>query len=284
MIDYYKIKMISALSWQGGMRYSREVLRKAYQLLSQYNLSRPQKEEPAPQWVPKNTQCIQLYEDSRRARLEDLNRRGLKIGQEDWELPGEDFWKNSLVPSFEVPGGVETHVNTKVWKEFSEKIYRDMQPGWERKIELANVVLSQLEKGTSSGVSGAGLLPIRMPNFFENPEVDPPRVFDALLKGINSGTIAGPLLPSPETCIRINALLSVPKPGGDRRQVGDLSSPKESEFTQDRSFNKNVNPALRTCWPLTQLTAKQFSIMVKSMGKGAGCRKLISARHINACQ
>ena len=249
------------------------MLRKAKQLLEHYKLSCPQEEEPAPPWVPKNGQCIQLYEDSRRARLEDLRKRGLEISQEDWELPGEDFWKNSQVPSFEAPVGVETHVNTQVWRDLSGKIYSDMQPGWERKMELANVVLSQLERGTSSGVNGDGLLPIKMPNFFENPEVDPPRVFDALLRGINSGTIAGPLLPSPGTCVRINALLSVPKPGGDRRQVGDLSSPKESEFTRDRSFNKNVDPTLKTCWPLTQLTAKQFSIMVRSMGKGAWMAK-----------
>ena len=50
--------------------------------------------------------------------------------------------------------------------------------------------------------------------------------------------------------------------------MGDLSSPKESEFTEDRSFNMNVDVSLGTCWPLTQLTAKQFSIMVRSMGKG----------------
>ena len=76
--------------------------------------------------------------------------------------------------------------------------------------------------------------------------MDPPRVLDALLKGIGNKTIAGPFWPSPQFCRRINALLSVPKPGGDRRQVGDLLSPGGSEFEPDKSFNKNVDKSLET--------------------------------------
>ena len=93
------------------------------------------------------------------------------LAPQDWEFPGEEFWANSLVPSFTAPAGVETHVNIQVWRELSANMYRDMRPGWERKTELANIVLFQLKKGTSSGVSGAGLLPINVPNFFENPEM-----------------------------------------------------------------------------------------------------------------
>ena len=196
--------IISVFGWQAEPGYKREVVEKARQWLKQLTLSCPQKEDLAPLWVPKNTRCINLYDESRRARLEDLRKTKCKISKEDWELPGEDFWANNLVPHFTAPASVETHVNIEVWRELAANMYRDMRPGWERKTELANIVLAQLKNGTSSGVSGAGLLPINVPNFFENPEIDPPRVFDALLKDITNGTIAGPLLPSSERCFRIN--------------------------------------------------------------------------------
>ena len=207
--------------------------------------------------------------ESRRVRLKALCEAGEEIGPKDWENPGPEFWTNSLVPFFAPPLNVESHVDIEAWRVLSDRIDKERKPGWERKLELATAVLSQLKNGVSSGVRGAGLEPINMPNFFEDLEVDPPRVLDALLKGIKNRTIAGPLSPSPQRCRRINALLSVPKPGGERRQVGDLSSPGESEFSPDKSFNNNVDRALETCWPLTQLTAKQFALMIKSMGVGA---------------
>ena len=37
----------------------------------------------------------------------------------------------------------------------------------------------------------------------------------------------------------------------------------------DKSFNGNVDPNLKSCWPLTQLNARQFSFMVRNMGIGA---------------
>ena len=186
--------------------------------------------------------------------------------QRDWEDPGPEFWSNSSVPYYAPPANVETNVDIRMWRELSDRICRERKPGWERMYEVANEVLLQLKNGTSSGVTGAGLLPIKMRNCFEDLEVDPPRVMDALLKGIMNKTIAGPLSPSPQRCRRINALLSVPKPDGDRRQVGDLSSPGKSEFCPDKSFNENVDKSLEACWPLTQLTAKQFSFMIRSMG------------------
>ena len=108
-----------------------------------------------------------------------------------------------------------------------------------------------------------------MGNYFEDLVLDPPRMLDTLLKAIRNKTIAGPFLPSAERCRRINAFLSVPKPGGERRQVGDLSSPKATRSVVDKSFNGNVDPELELSWPLTQLSAQQFSHMILSMGKGS---------------
>ena len=188
-----------------------------------------------------------------------------KVAQEE---PEPDFWRNEIIPFHEAPDEVQTHVNTTVWRELTAEIAASQVPGWERRLELANEVLFQLEKGVDSGVSGLGLSPIYVKNCFKEPDVDIPRVFDALLSAIRAGTMAGPLEKSGDRCKRINGFLSISKPGGHRRQVGDLSRPMESDGV-DKSFNGNVDPGLKSCWPLEQLSAKQFSYMLLSMGKGA---------------
>ena len=76
------------------------------------------------------------------------------------------------------------------------------------------------------------------------PDLDIPRVFDALMSAVKDGTMAEPLGKTEDLCKRINGFLSVPKPGGHRRQVGDLSRPKGCGGV-DRSFNKNVDPNLK---------------------------------------
>ena len=142
-------------------------------------------------------------------------------------------------------------------------------PGWRRRKQLAYIVLRQLEEGASSGVNGPGLLPVRVENCLLNQEVDPPRVLDTLLKAVRDKVIAGPFKKAPDLCRRINSFLSIPKPGGDRRQVGDLSQSDKSKGPVDKSFNGNVDPSLKSVWPLNQLNAKQFSRMIRSMGVGA---------------
>ena len=227
---------------------------------------------PAPlgiQWKPKNPEQVQLYEDSRQARMKSLEALGRGLSRADWEEPGPGFWENDSIPFFTGPVGVETHVDIEVWRNLLEEVQRNSLPGCERQLEIAREVLEQLSHGASSGVHGAGLLPIQVNNYFEDLAVDPPRMLDALLKAIRNQTMSGPFLPSYERCRRINSFLSAPKPGGERRQVGDLSSPKATRSAVDKSFNGNVDPNLELCWSLTQLTAQQFSYMVRSMGKGA---------------
>ena len=133
--------------------------------LNLFSLSSWPQEAPLSKWEPKNIECIRLYEDSRRARWRKLEEAGIQRSKEDWERPCQDFWSNSEVPHYATPENVETHVELVVWRHLTDRIGRERRPGWERRLELAEVVLDQLRNGTSSGVQGPGLLPIRMPNF-----------------------------------------------------------------------------------------------------------------------
>ena len=215
------------------------------------------------QWKPKNPDLIEEFERCRKKRIASLQSEGVSISKTGLENPGEEFWNRKDLPFYDLPVKVITHVSTKAWKEMTGEVERDKLPGWERRLYLANEVLKQLEAGVSSGVSGEGLLPIDVENMFLEPDTDIPRLMDALLNAVRAGTIAGPFERTKKNSERINSFLSVPKPNGDRRQVGNLSKPG------DRSFNKNVDPALARTWPLEQLTAKQFSFKLLSMGKGA---------------
>ena len=192
-----------------------------------------------------------------------LTSQGEAISRSDQENPGEEFWAREDLPYQDLPDTVTTHVSSRAWKELTEEVRRAKLPGWEKKCELAEAVLYQLENGVSSGVSGKGLLPIRVENVLHDLDKDAPRMMDALFSAIKAGTIAGPLVKSARNCRRVNSFLSIPKPNGDRRQVGDLSRP------DDRSFNSNVDPSLEATWPLEQVTARQFSYKLLSMGQGA---------------
>ena len=89
------------------------------------------------------------------------------------------------------------------------------------------------------------------------------------MKAVKDKTVAGPFKRIPGLDKRINSILSIPKPGGERRVVVNLSAPGGSPSTVDRSFNGNANKDLSRCWPLTQLNARQFALMIRSMGSGA---------------
>ena len=226
-------------------------------------------DDELPVWQPKNPQCIQAFERARKERLNDMKKKGLAISENDWENPGAKFWYEPTVPFCKAPQAVVTHVHTQVWAELTEEVAAMKLPGWERRYQLAVLVLEQLRNGVSSGVSGPGCSPIQVKNFFLDQEVDPPRVLDALLRAVKDKTMAGPFIKTPGRCRRINSIISVPKPGGERRVVVDLSAPDDSYFPVDRSFNGNVDKELRFIWPLTQLNARQFALMIRSMGTGA---------------
>ena len=218
-------------------------------------------------WEPKNPQLLRLFEESRERQKLKQEKLGPDTNKVALEEAEPEFWQKEELPAFSAPNQIETHVKTNVWRELTVELEAARAPGWERKSQLAKEVLFQLENGVDSGVSGPGLLPICVENCFIKPEMDIPRMFDALMSAVKEGTMAGPLEKTEALCRRINGFLSVPKPGGHTRQVGDLSRPMIGII--DRSFNGNVDPSLRKCWPLEQLTARQFSFMLISMGKGS---------------
>ena len=237
--------------------------------LCSYKNSADPMEDEAPAWQAKNRECIQLYEKAREQRLEDLIIKGQPLSGKVWEDPGPEFWEEQIVPFYQTPDVVITHVNTQIWADLTQELAVLRQPGWERRHQLALIVLKQLKEGASSGVSGPGLLPIQIENFFENPAVDPPRVLDSLLRAVRDKTMAGPFKTAPGSCRRINSILSIPKPGGDRRVVVNLSAPDASQVSVDRSFNGNVDKEIGSSWPLTQANSRQFALMIRSMGVGA---------------
>ena len=219
-------------------------------------------EDPIPRWKPKNPDCIRLYEEHRaKKQAESGDKSDQEQSQSEKEDPGDLFWNEQIIPFYQTPVGVTTHVKTDIWKVLAKQISVNKLPGWQRHLEMAEEVLCQLSEGATSEVSGPGLSPIHEENNFAEPDIDKPRVLDALLQAVRMGTISGPHKATPELTKRINSFLSVPKPGGERRQVGDMSRP------EGKSFNCNVNPALASCWPMSQLSAKQFSYMVVRMGK-----------------
>ena len=209
-------------------------------------------------WSPKCPELVELYKINIAKQSSTEGR-----GQSDQEDPGEEFWRDPRVPFHPAPEQVFTHVSVTGWKSLTEDVRRAAPPGWRRQVQLAETVLGQLESGASSGVSGQGWEKICVENHFENIEIDAPRMLDALLNAIRSGYISGPHCIDSVNVMRTNGFLSIPKPGGERRQVGDMSSPR------GMSFNDNVDMLVESEWPMTQLTAKKFSWMIKRMGVGA---------------
>ena len=156
------------------------------------------------QWQPKNPDYTLAFEDCRRKRVALLKSQGKAISRQDKESPGEEFWARKDLPHMDLPDKVTTHVSTRAWKELTEEVKRAELPGWERKVELADAVLFQLENGASSGVSGRGLLPIKVENGLQDLELDAPRMIDALFSAIKAKTIAGPLVMMAKNCHRVN--------------------------------------------------------------------------------
>ena len=90
-------------------------------------------------WKPKNLECNQLFEKARYEWLEQLRKNGRGINKKDWENPGPGFWSNPIVPHYEAPTEVITHVNTHMWEELTCRIGLERHPVWERRNQLAEM-------------------------------------------------------------------------------------------------------------------------------------------------
>ena len=125
-------------------------------------------------------------------------------------------WQASGFPSFGAPESIKTHVNIDYW--FRE-LSRVQESGNSAASLLMNTVLAQLISGADSRVGSPGEASTTTENYFSAPDVDIPRMMDALASEIKSEHMAGPIHPSTVADVKINGFMAVPKSSGDRRQV-----------------------------------------------------------------
>ena len=139
--------------------------------------------------------------------------------------------------------------------------------------ELFETVLKDLVEGCDSCVKYPGTTPTKTANSFDDPVIDIPRIIDALASEVKAGRMAGPLMPGTVKDAKINGFLSIVKPSGARRQVGNLAAPRGV------SFNDGIPPEAMKEWPVIQTTAKQFSRMIADAGRGAlfSCSDMVAA-------
>ena len=166
-------------------------------------------------------------------------------------------WKDACFPSSPIPAQVYTKINTENW-ENQIQCMKHTAAG-HAAVPLLKSVLLQLLEGADSGVVFPGTTITKSSNFFTDPE-DCKKIADALASEVKAGNLAGPLEPNLFPNVKINSLMAIPKPSGDRRQVGNLSSP---EFL---SFNDGIPRAVLAAWSVTQTTAKQFSYKITEAG------------------
>ena len=168
------------------------------------------------------------------------------------------MWKVSGFPSHQIPEEVVTHVNIKYWELEMNRLANisASKPA----ARIMGLVLDQLKYGTDSKVGHPGNQRTHTPNYFSEPSIDLPRIADSLASEIKAGHMAGPLKPSDHADVKINGLMAVPKPSGDRRQIGNLSSPR------GQSFNDGVPEEALLEWPVHQTSARAFSNMVANAG------------------
>ena len=169
-----------------------------------------------------------------------------------------EVWKACGFPSYEVPEEVVTHVNKEYWKSETERM--QSTPGCEQAAAIMRLVLEQLNWGTDSKVGPPGNQVTHTTIYFSEPAIDLPRIADSLASEIKSKHMAGPLMKKDCPGVKINGLMAMPKPSGDRRQVGNLSSP------HGQSFNDGIPEAALLEWPVFQTSAHAFSDMVARAG------------------
>ena len=93
--------------------------------------------------------------------------------------------------------------------------------------------------------------------------MDLPRIFDAFASEIKSGHMAGPFPLGFIEGAKVCGLIPIEKPGGARRQVGNLSAPQGS------SFNEGIPETALKEWRVEQTTSKQIAYMIARAGQGA---------------
>ena len=228
-----------------------EVVRYTEVVMDSWDNFIPPEAVPEQIWVPKNREI------------------NFMVGKEK-DMTAE-FWAQSNFPYRSIPREVSTHVNVKEWINQMNMLSQD--PNQTVQTKLMREVLYQLINGVDSGVIYPGTGATYTGNFFPEPQIDIPRIADALCTEVKQGHMAGPLDPGEVPNAKINGLMSVKKPDGSRQQVGNLSSPK------GRSFNDGILDTTLKIWPVRQTTSRQFAEKIARAGRGAVlcCCDLVNA-------
>ena len=180
-------------------------------------------------------------------------------------------WKISGFPFFPVPEEVTTNVRVNIWEE-KVREYNEKEECREY-IEILNKVLQDLTQGCDSRVLPPGTSATVSKNYFPEPSVDIPRIADAIASELKSGHMAGPFKPGSIKEAKINGFISIKKPNGARRQVGNLSDPL------GLSFNDNIDPRALEEWKVHATTAREFGNMLMRAGKNCNmsCSDMVNA-------
>ena len=206
---------------------------------------------PSEDWVPKNPE--------------------VRMPCKEETVLDDTQWEQSNFPFFPLPERVVTHVNVSTW--VSRIVTMKGNKNLCMYVPIMEEVLHDLSKGCDSRVRAPGTDATRSKNFFPCPEVDIPRIADALATEVKAGHMAGPLNIGQVADAKVNGFVSIGKPDGSRRQVGNLSHPP------GLSFNDNIDPEVLDTWHVKQTTACQFADMIMRAGRNAvmSCSDMVSA-------
>ena len=172
----------------------------------------------------------------------------------------DDEWETSAFPFNNLPHDIKNHVNTIKWKTQIQELPR---LGMNQYVPLMEKVLENLTKGCDAEVRLPGSSASYSRNHFEDPQLDVPRIADALCSEIKAGHMAGPFQIGFVKNAKVNGFISVVKPDNSRRQVGNLSAPA------GMSFNDGISSQVLEQWTVGQTTSRQFADMIARAGKNA---------------
>ena len=208
---------------------------------------------PNPLWTPKNPEINWPHMDQERT-----------MSKEEWEHSG--------FPHYPLPTEVCGVVNVAAWVHRIEELQSQPDPPLGL-VKIMQDIAIQLTDGASSHVGSPGTDLTQGKNFFNAPSEELHRVADALASFTKNGHVAGPLFDISASQFKVNPLMAIRKPGGHIRIVGNLKAPP------GKSFNEGIPVERLSDWPVTQMTAAQFSKKLLSAGQGAylGCSDLKDA-------
>ena len=195
-----------------------------------------------PEWVPKNPEVM------------------LPTSVDNYMTDTQ--WEESNFPFFPIPSSVSTQVNCTVWTDRTNEMMAS-EHHTEGQVLVMKAVLDNLTVGCNSKVGPPGDRPTVTPNTFADPAIDIPRIADAITSEVKGQRMGGPFKLGYIKNAKVNGFLSVVKPNGARRQVGNLSAPAGA------SFNDGISKDTLKEWRVVQTTSRQIANMIARAGKGA---------------